>query len=1088
MSFSFAQEKTITGTVTSAEDGLPLPGVTVLVKNTTRGQQTDFDGKYSITASAGETLVFTYVGAKKEETVIGADSVIDVALEQDVAALDEVVIVGYGTSTRQAFSGTATTISSENIDAKNFTNVTQALAGEVSGVNVVNTSGQPGTVATVRIRGFGSALGNRDPLYVVDGVPFAGTFNLNAINPADIKSTTILKDATATAIYGSRGANGVVLITTKNGSAAGERSYVQVDVQTGINTQSIPRYDVISNPDEYIGLVWEGLFNRGVVTGNADPVAFANSSLLTNDGIGSGYNMWNVSTGGELINPETRSLRDGVNRLFTPERYIDEAFTPGFRTEANVQIGGGSDKSQYFYSAGYLNDTGYSINTDFTRYSTRLNLKSDVKDWLEVSTNLGYSYSESTNNGQTDGSENIFEFADKMAPIYPVFARFPNSAELIPDPIYGGFQYDYGSPTGDINGFDRTRPNANLLNPIGAAILNFNGSRVHSVNGNVSAVFKLYEGLTFETTFGGQYSQQRFFNVGNNNYGTSANANGNIAITDTQRTSYTFLQLLRYNTSFGDDHSFEILAAHESYTQAFDLSLDQKENVVIPGLYNLSNYSLVTQPSSGYVNESSIESYFAQVNYNYAGKYFLTGSIRTDGSSRFVNDKYGVFGSAGASWVVSEEDFLNDTIFSFLKLKGSYGITGDQQGADTEDGFTIFSTTFVDGSGLAITETRPGDPDLTWETSRMVQGGLELSLGNWLDANFDYYRKRTDNLFFNQRRGPSVGFSSILTNDGEILNSGLEFDLTGHIINKQDFKLDVSINGEFLNNEILTMPLDVTTGLPKIIDSNSSPDSGLFAYAEGRSIFDIYTREYAGVDPSDGAPVWYQYYDDANNNNVLDTGEGTFFVDDGDGRNANGTNSLFEYRRLVPDANIKKTTTKQYANATEVFVDKSFIPDVRGAFRISAKLGSFDISTQFTYSLGGFSYDSQYAELMSDRFGAAGNNYNTDIRNRWQQPGDITSVPLLSDNAIVNGTSASTRFITSTDFLALNNARIGYTIPKRHVDRMGLQSVNLWVSGDNLFINTAREGYNPSIRQDGINGRQIYAPASTYSLGVRVKF
>jgi len=1099
MQFSFAQEKTITGTVTSVSDGLPLPGVNVIVKGTTRGVQTDFDGNYSITASPTETLVFSFVSMKNLEMLVGDNSSLSVAMEDDIAALDEVVVVGYGTTTKKAYAGTASTVKAENIEAKSFSNITQALAGEVAGVTVVNPSGQPGTVGTVRIRGYGSPRGNRAPLYVVDGVPLVTTVVdgggnnvdsgiLNTINPADILSTTILKDATATAIYGSRGANGVVLITTKNGSR--DESYIEVDVKTGVNAQTIPRYDMVTNPEEYIGYVWEGLFNRGVVTGNADPVAFANNTLLGDNGIGAGYNMWNVPDAAALIDPATGTVRPNVQRLFTPERYADLAFGTGYRTEANVRMGGGSEKSRYFVSMGYLDDSGYSINSDFKRYSLRMNLSSDVKDWLKLSTNIGYSYSESTNNGQIAGSENLFEFADKMAPIYPVFARYPDSAELIEDPIFGGAQYDFGSPTGGTTpdpdrAFTRARPNANLLNPIASALYDFDGRNKHGLNGNVSATFKFTDWLSLETTFGGTYSFEKRNNYTNHVYGTGAGSNGLITVRDRVLWTQSFLQLLRYRKSFGS-HSLEALVAHETFEESFSDSQQFKQNLILPDVYTLDNFVESSGPPSGYQDNAGLESFFSQINYNYDGKYYLTGSIRTDGSSRLTGDQWDVFGSVGASWVVSEEDFMADSMFSYLKVKGSYGITGDQQGISTSRGFTTFDGGLVGGE-LAINEAVIGNDELTWETSAMTQAGLELSLGNYLDANFDYYRKVTDNLFFDRIVGPSAGINSVFLNDGEVLNAGFEFDLTGHIIDTDDFGLDLSVNGEILTNEMLLMPFDPLTGQPKVLDS-ASPD-GAYAFAKGRSIFDFWMREWAGVDPSDGAPMWYQYYDDANNNNVLDAGEGSFSVIDSDtGLETNTTGSLFEYRTLTPDANIQRTTTKSYADANQVFLDKSFIPDLRGALRLSGRIKNFDFSTQFTYSFGGYAYDGQYAEHMSDRFGAAGNNFHKDIRNRWRQPGDITNVPILSDNAVIQATSQSDRFITSTDFVALNNARIGYTLPSKFLDRMAIDAVNLWVSGDNLFINSARDGFNPSVREVGSSARRIYAPATTITLGAKVKF
>ena len=1089
---SFAQEKTVSGTVT--EESGPLPGVSVLIKGTTKGTETDFDGKYSIKAKNGDVLVFRYLGYTAVEKTVGASNTINVKMVVDEGnVLDEIVVVGYGTTTKKAFAGTASTVSKENLEAKSFSNVTQALAGEVAGVTVINTSGQPGTIGTIRIRGYGSPLGNRSPLYVVDGIPFAGNFDLNSINPADIKNTTVLKDATATAIYGSRGANGVVLITTKSGSSS-EAGFIEVDVKTGVNSQLIPRYNVVTSPEEYVGYVWEGLRNRGVVDGVADPVAFANSRLLTDNGIGAGYNMWNAATASALIDPATASVRTGVQRLFTPERYADLGFGNGIRTETNLRASGGTAKSKYFASIGYLEDKGYSINSDFKRYSTRLNLNSEVKEWLTVGANLGYSYSESTNNGQIAGSENMFEFADKMAPIYPVFARYPNTAELIVDPIYGGFQYDYGSPTGTTTpdptrAFTRNRPNANLLNPIGSAVLGHDGREIHGLNGNLFARFKITDDITFETKFGGQYNTNRRTVVTNHLYGTGQPLNGQLTITDLTRWSKTMQQMLRYNKSFGD-HTLDALLAYETFERHASNTSGSKQNVVIPGLYTFNNYLVNSFDASGWFDGSGIESYFTQVNYNFANKYYLTGSLRTDGSSRFFKDKWGVFGSIGGAWVISEESFMQDSFINYLKLKGSWGVTGDQQGISTTLTFDTFNASFV-GGALAISDGTNGNNDLTWETTRQIQAGIEMSAGKYFDANFDYYRKSTDNLFFNRRVNPATGISSIRVNDGEILNAGFEFDVTGHIIDKEDIKLDLSINGEILENKMITMPLSESTNLPKVIDSNSSTD-GSYAFAEGKSIFEFWMREWAGVNPANGAPMWYEYYDDMNNNNVVDAGEtGWFVADTANPTNTAGLNTtgtLFEYRQLVPGANIKKRATETYANATQVYTGKSLIPDLRGAFRLSGKISNFDFSTQFTYSIGGYAYDGQYGELMQDRFGAAGNNYHKDIANRWQNPGDITDVPRLADGSDQQATSNSTRFLTSTDYIALNNARIGYTVPRSFMANSGIDAINVWVSGDNLFNKTARNGFNPTVRETGSSGRRIYAPATTITMGVRVKF
>ncbi|EDP71621.1 hypothetical protein FBALC1_04017 [Flavobacteriales bacterium ALC-1] len=1062
---SFAQEKTVTGTVTTAADGLPLPGASVIVKGTSKGQQTDFDGKYTIQVNQGDVLVISYVGMQATEVAVGAANTYDVALKDD-STLDEVVVVGYGTTTKKAYAGTAKVVKAENIENKNFSNVSQSLAGEAAGVTVINTNGQPGSTSTVRIRGFGSVNGNRAPLYVVDGVPYSGS--LNAINPSDIKSTTILKDATATAIYGSRGANGVILITTKGGSAS--ESYIEVDVRTGINTQLIDRYDVITDPEEFIGYVWEANVNREILNGNADPIGTVNNTLFTTL-INPVYNMWNVANGAELIDPATAQVRPGVTRKYTPKNYQEESFNPAYRTEVNLRMGGGNEDVKYFISGGYLDDSGYIINSGFRRYSTRLNVNAKVKPWLKLSTNLGYTYSETRSNGQTAGAENLFEFADKMPPIYGVFLRDDNQV-LVADPIFGGFQYDYGSISAINNGFaPRARAASDGLNPIASALYDFNGTDRHEVNASFNATINVAKGLTFESTFGAQYSNNIFKTASNQFYGPAQPSGGTLFQRNTETLTMNFLQLLRYRTDFGR-HSLEILAAHES--NDFDQSIftGSKSKAVVPGVYELSNYIVDASPSTGINQGRTLESYFGQVNYDFDDKYYLTGSIRRDGSSRFANDKYGTFGSIGAAWILSNEDFLSDSnLFTYLKLKGSYGVTGDENGVGFYTGIDTFSATNLGGS-IAIAPLTFANPELTWETAKQYQVGVEFGLGNWLDGSVDYFIKDTENLIFNRRNPPSTGVAVITVNDGVLRNFGLEFDLTGHIIQKDDFTLDLSVNGSLYDNEITTMPIEPSTGLPKILDQSVTP----YAYTKGGSIYDFYIREYAGVDPADGFPMWYQYYDDVNGDGQFDSGDTAIA-------------SLTTYLNTNPNSNVERQITKTYANATQKFVGKSGIPDVSGAFRLSARYKNWSLSTQFTYSIGGYAFDNQYRELIHDNNGGiSATNRHVDIRDRWRQPGDITSVPRIADRVITNVSSTSTRFLVKRDYFALNNILLGYTLSSKFLDKTGLDLVNLYVSGDNLFVKSSRTGFNPSTSQSGNSGRGFYAPLSTFTMGVKLKF
>jgi len=409
----------------------------------------------------------------------------------------------------------------------------------------------------------------------------------------------------------------------------------------------------------------------------------------------------------------------------------------------------------------------------------------------------------------------------------------------------------------------------------------------------------------------------------------------------------------------------------------------------------------------------------------------------------------------------------NIPLIEFLKYKISYGTVGEQDGVGYYPGLILNGVTNLNDT-YSITEQQVGNPDLTWEKSNMFQTGLEFSIGKYVDGSIDYYSKTTKNLLFERRVGPSVGYAYITVNEGLLRNSGLEFDLTAHLIQKGDFTLDLTLNGEMPKNTLLEMPIDPATDEQKILDI-----AGRFGRSKGHSLLDFYIREWAGVDPADGTAMWYLYYFDENGNGVADSGEGIA--------------SLTEYTALNPTNEVSVTTTKNYADATLKYVDKSAFPKVRGAFRLEGTYKNFDFAAQFLYSLGGYAYDAAYAILMSNDM-AGGNNWSTDILDRWQQPGDITNVPRLSSNYDINVNASSTRFLTKTDYLTLNNIRVGYNLPKRLANKIGMSSLNIFVSGDNLFLLSARNGFNPSTDEAGTSDMYRYTPLTTYTAGIRVKF
>jgi len=1051
MQISFAQEKTISGTV-SDETG-PLPGVNVIVKGTSNGTQTDFDGKYSLKANTGDVFVFSFVGMTTIEKTVGTQNTMDVSME-GANVLEEIVIVGYGTTTKQAFTGSAITVKSENIEAKSVSNISQALAGEVAGVTVINSSGQPGSAATVRIRGFGTINGNSDPLYVVDGVPYLNS--ISNINPADIESTTVLKDATATSIYGSRGANGVIVITTKRGRNG--VSNISVEVKSGINQRLLPAYDLITSPEEYIGLSWEGLKNTGDFLGVADSNAYANDKLFSGAGISPDYNMWDVTNVSDLVDPETGEVRPGVARKYNPENWSDYGFQSSLRMEANLSMSGGNENTTYFSSFGYLDDVGYVVNSDYKRYSTRLNVTHKPAKWLEANANIDYSYAEQTANGQSSDSGSVFWYTDNIPSIYPLFLRDASGA-IVEDPFYGGNQYDYGLNRGF----------GGLTNAVADANYDLSQNMRHSINGNFSFKVSFTDELSFTAKYTANYYSFMDNSINNPFYGSAAGQGGSLFKQQRQALSQTALQMFNYNKSFGD-HNISALMAHESNEWKRDRTYISKNTVVnlMNGLDNPSNYINPGSDPSGYTEETGLEGYFAQVNYNYLNKYYISGTIRRDGSSRFAKEKWGTFWSAGASWIMSKEDFIDNVDFiNFLKLKTSFGLQGDEAGVGYYSGQNGYDIDNLDGEISLIVRARE-NANLTWESSNMYQVGTEFTLfNNIIDGALDYYIKDTKDLIFSVRVPISTGDAIDTTNDGAIVNKGFEFDLTGHIVNHENFKLDLSVNGEMLNNEITKMPYDNPEGRNKIIDI-----LGNFGRAEGHSRYDYYMPVWLGVNAANGDPLWETHYVDANSNDAFDSGEE---IED-----------LFEFVIRNPEEEIKKGVTSVYQEATSKFVGKSAIPKVRGAFRVSAKIFDFDITSQFAYSLGGYGYDGNYANTL-DNGQAGSNTYNIDIRSRWQNPGDITNIPRLYSNQNVNTNRLSTNFLTKSDFLALNNIRLGYTLPAKELKNSALSSLNIWLAGDNLFLLSDRKGFNPAASLVGSSARYRYSPLSTFTLGVRVK-
>ena len=1067
----FGQGKTISGSVVD-ENNEPAIGASIQVKGAeTVGTISDFDGNFTITLPAGKThLIVSYVGYSTVEQE--AKNGMVVRLSTDAEVLDEVMVVAYGTQTKKSFSGSATVVKGETLEKKNPSEVSKALAGEIAGVQVVSTSGQPGSSATISIRGVGSINSSSAPLYVVDGIPYDG--DVSAIDPSDIASTTVLKDATATSLYGSRGSNGVILITTKKGTS-GESGKIDIDVKYGGNMRLIPLYETITDPQQFVELVWEGLYNA---SGGKANVANNNLFNVNNGGLPAAYNRW-TTPGNQLIDPETGKFFDDVQ---LKQGYIDqpvtswrnELFRNGQKLDATLKISGGSDKTTYYTSFGYLKDEGYYIGSDYSRLQARINVDHQAKKWLRGSMNMSYSYSTYNNPGQGSNMNNGFAYVNECPSIYTVFQRDENGYKVEDPKIQGKDAYDYGDV--DVNGNTIGRLYGSGINPAGALQYDKQRTIQHQLVGNGMLEATFYKGLKFTTNFGVQYIGGDGAALTNSYYGDAAGV-GRIAKTVSHGMSFTWNQILSYNADFGGDHNFSAFVAHETLLISSSATQAGKNFIVRPDGLELGNAVEMSYTTSS-TSRRTMESYFGQARYSYKDKYFVDANLRADGSSRFARGhRWGTFGSIGLAWDMMREDFMQgvDLLRNF-KIKASWGELGN-----AEIGTYLYTNQYsIDNVGglPGYVLGYIGNPNLTWESSQILNTGVDITLGKVLDAEVVYFHKTTNNMLFDRSVAPSLGYSSFYVNEGEMVNQGVEFQFNVHAVNTNAVKFDVRFNGAWYKNTITEMPTDVT-GEPKQMDGSMSL---------GHSIYEYYTIEWAGVNPETGKAEYYYFYDPNNlkgaefnlyqdyipsvHQYILDT-----YADDP---------NLKKYLKN-PELILEKGKTENAQYASSYYVGKSALPYLQGGVGLDLTLYGFDISAAFQYSFGGWGYDGAYQMLMhSDRGGST--NWHVDILNRWREPGQETDVPRLSNKSDLYANSSSTRFITSSSFLSLSNVRLGYSFPKKMVEKIKLNNLNLWVSADNLFCLSARKGYIPMASLTGSSDTYQYTPLSTILGGIKISF
>lgn len=1060
----FAQEKVVTGRVTDEKDGAPLSGVSVTVKGSRKGTVTGVDGNFKLELPANaRTLVLTFVGYESKELPIGSATAFAVTLAPSQNNLEEVVVVAYGTVKKGEYTGSTAQVTAKDIENRPLTNVTNALVGSAPGIQTTGASGQPGSSPAIRLRGFGSINASSAPLIVVDGAPYAG--GLANINPDDVESISTLKDASAAALYGSRGGNGVILITTKKGKK--NRNTLQFRATQGFTSRAVPEYDVV-NAQEYYPLMWEsfrnvlhytngirrsaadslasGLFPRFASGANAGRQIFGTGAFDDVSQLMGGYNPFVGVANNQIVlpngqlNPAAGALRYSADDL----DWFKAFYRNGSRADYSMTYSGGNDKSDYFGSFGYTNEKGFVTRSDLSRFTGRLNVNTNPVKWFKTGTNLSGSVIIS-NFPAEGGIVNPFSFARGMGPIFPVYAINPTTGQYVFDQL--GNKFDYGNIPGV--GF---RPVNQGRHAIYENMLNIARWRRNILSGRSYADVIFTKDLKFTTNI--VYDVQDYQEEGFENRFIGDGAPSGRARREITRTqSYTFNQLLSYNKRF-KKHNIGLLAGHENYwfryNYFYGFRVDQLFN---DGNTEFPNFATI-QTLTSQTDNHTIESYLSKLNYDFDGKYFLTGSLRRDGNSRFYKDvRWANFWSVGLAWRLDKENFFKVDWVDQLKIRGSYGSTGIEAGIGYYPYQGLYALGFNNNTAGGVLQSALPNYALTWESSLAADVGVDFSLFKGrINGSFEYFNRKSKDLIFNvpqplSNGGATGGVFSVAQNIGSMYNRGLEMQVTGDLIRKREFTWTLMVNATHFTNMVTKMP----TTVPTIV---SFPHQ----LAEGRSRYDYFLREFYGVDPTDGMALY---------KNVI-----TF----------NPANS-----RIITKADgTADTVTTLYSNARQVYLGKSSIPDLYGSFSNTFRYKNLSMTFMFTYQIGGFAYDNGYAGLMGpgSQYGGA---LHKDMLQRWRNPGDVTNVPRMQNDQGTNFAGSSSRFLISATHLQLNNMNIAYELPKTSLDRLGASSARIFISGENVALFAKRRGLWVNQSFDGTNAN-TYPPARVFTAGLSINF
>lgn len=1031
----------VKGVVKAADDGLGVPGVSVVVKGTTAGVSTDAEGNYVIrNVQAGATLVFKAVGFLTQEVAVNGRSVINVNLESDERMLEEVLIIGYGTVSADKHVGSSTQIAAEKISSRPTANALNAVIGAAPGVQTTSADGAPGSAPSIRVRGFGSINASNDALYVVDGVPYdAGSAN---INPDDVESISILKDASTTAIYGSRGANGVVMITTKKGKDG--KSNFNFHASGGVISRGLPEYETV-DALQYYPLMWEAYRNT-LQYGQKLPREIANqiaSGTLTShngntySGIYNmlGYNPFNVPN--NQIVDVNGNLNSSARLLYPEDLDWATAIQTGGKSRQNYSLtyDGGTSKNNYFASLGYTKEEGYLLKSALERWTGRVNAESQATKWLRVGMNLNGSYRLGTGATSYSGSTyvNPFWYSRFAGPIYPVHAHNPANGEYILDGN-GNKTYDRGD----------SRPYSPGRHAIWENELNERNITQSAIGARTFARVNILPGLTATTnlTLDYQTINDREFN--NAILGDGAPA-GRAYNEFNSRRSVTWNQLVEYEKNFGKNN-FTLLGGHESYMYKYNYLRGGRSGQVVDGVIELVNFSEVLSLTA-YEDNRTVESYFSRLNWDNDGKYMASFSLRRDGNSRFAPEvRWANFWSVGGAYNIAKENFFNVPWVDILKLRASYGQVGNDAGIDFYAYHSLYQLGRNNAGSPGFTQANIPNRELTWETGKNFDIGVDFGLfKKKLTGSVEYFNRVTDGLIFgvpvafqNGGTTSSSGFS-IDKNIGSLYNRGIEIQLNGAIVKTKDFSYDATVNFTSFKNQITKMPDDQ----PLIV-------SGTKGYSVGHSIYDYYLRQYAGVDEETGLALYK-------------------------------TNQITSNTKVIGG----DTLTSVIGEANYRYNGTSSIPDFYGSMNNTLKYKGFTLSLLFTFQVGGKVYDSIYGSLMHS--GSYGNAMHADILNRWTENNTTSDIPRLDNARNSDISGGSTRWLTSASYFQLNNISLGYDLPKNILRTINAKSASVYVTGENLYLGSARTGMNVTGNFNGTVDNS-YNFNKVFTAGVKVGF